>query len=386
MKLSKTQRISIIAAAVAAAMLFLVLMPSPMQVDSGVVSKGALQVTLDGEGVSRVRDSYTVASPVNGRLQRISLEEGDRVVSGQVVARITPPPLNSREYESAEARAKSAEALLEAANAEQRRVKLDLDRAARKHSRYRNLYAKGAVSSETYEEVKTAWEVLARQYQAASLNAESARYERDAARSVIDRAVEGRPFDVMAPDSGKVLRVIEKSERVVVAGTPLVEIGDPRDIEVVVDLLSSEAVKVEPGMAVAVEEWGGGADLEGVVRTVEPAAFTKISALGIEEKRVNIVVDLSETNPALGDNYRVQARIVLWEGENILKVPVSAIFRGEDGWMVFALDEGRAVMRNVQLGRRGTYYAEVLEGLTEGDRVVVHPTNDLEDGMRVKAN
>ncbi|ASQ91648.1 efflux transporter periplasmic adaptor subunit [Prosthecochloris sp. GSB1] len=385
MKFSSTQRISIIASAVVAVMLFLILMPSPMQVDSGVVSRGGLQVTLDGEGVSRVRDSYIVASPVNGRLERISLEEGDGVLPGQIVARITPPPLNSREYENADARAKSAEALLEAANAEQRRVKLDLDRAATKHARYRNLYAKGAVSSETYEEVNTAWEVAGKRYQAARLNAESASYERDAARSVIDRSIEGRPFDVKAPDSGKVLRVFEKSERVVAAGTPLVEIGDPGDIEVVVDLLSSEAVKVEPGMVVAVEEWGGGAALRGVVRTVEPAAFTKISALGIEEKRVNIVVDLSETRPALGDNYRIQARIVLWEGENILKVPVSAVFRGEEGWRVFALDGGRAVMRNVKLGRIGTYDAEVLEGLSEGDGVVVHPTNDLEDGMRVKA-
>ena len=213
---------------------------------------------------------------------------------------------------------------------------------------------------------------------------ESARYELKAARSLIVKSDSGNTIDVLAPDSGKVLRIYEKSERVVPAGTPLIEVGDPDDIEVVIDVLSSDAVRAEPGMSVLVEEWGGGAALSGVVRIVEPAAFTKISALGIEEKRVNIIVDLEKPEARLGDNYRVQARIILWQEDDILQVPVSSIFRGEEGWNDFIVKGGKAERQALQIGKRGAYYAEVLEGLAEGDMVVLHPTNDLEDGMRVK--
>ena len=384
MKFSKTQRIAVISGVVVAGILIFVMMPSPLQVDSESIRRGELTVTLDGEGMTRVRDSFTVASPVNGRVERITLEEGDFVQKNSVVARVTPPPLNTREFEEAEARSRSAEAVLEAARASERQVKVDLDQAARKYNRYKNLYRKGAVAAETFEDVKTAWQVLQKQHQAALLNVESARYDLEAARSVIGKPGSGNTVDILAPDSGRVLRVFEKSERVVSAGTPLVEMGNPEDIEVVIDVLSSDAVKVEPDMKVQVEEWGGGTALSGVVRTVEPAAFTKISALGIEEKRVNIIVDLEEPESRLGDNYRIQAKIILWQGEGILQVPISSIFRGDQGWNVFVIKKGKAVRQPITIGKRGTYYAEVLDGLKEGDVVVIHPTNDLEDGMSVK--
>ena len=384
MKFSKTQRITAISGLVVAGILIFVMMPSPLQVDSESIRKGKLTVTLDGEGMTRVRDSFTVASPVNGRVERIALEEGDFVRKNSVVARVTPPPLNTREFEEAEARSRSAEAVFEAARANERQVKVDLDQAERKYKRYKNLYGKGAVAAETFEEVKTAWQVLQKQHQAALLNVESARYDLEAARSVIGQPGSGNTVDVLAPDSGRVLRVFEKSERVVSAGTPLVEMGDPEDIEVVIDVLSSDAVKVEPDMKVQVEEWGGGTALSGFVRTVEPAAFTKISALGIEEKRVNIIVDLEEPESRLGDNYRIQAKIILWQGEGVLQVPISSIFRGDQGWNVFVIKKGKAVRQPVTIGKRGTYYAEGLDGLEEGDVVVIHPTNDLEDGLSVK--
>ncbi len=384
MKFSKTQRIAAISGVVVAGILIFVMMPSPLQVDSESIRRGELTVTLDGEGMTRVRDSFTVASPVNGRVERITLEEGDFVQKNSVVARVTPPPLNTREFEEAEARSRSAEAVLEAARASERQVKVDLDQAARKYNRYKNLYGKGAVAAETFEDVKTAWQVLQKQHQAALLNVESARYDLEAARSVIGKPGSGNTVDILAPDSGRVLRVFEKSERVVSAGTPLVEMGNPEDIEVVIDVLSSDAVKVEPDMKVQVEEWGGSTALSGVVRTVEPAAFTKISALGIEEKRVNIIVDLEEPESRLGDNYRIQAKIILWQGEGILQVPISSIFRGDQGWNVFVIKKGKAVRQPITIGKRGTYYAEVLDGLKEGDVVVIHPTNDLEDGMSVK--
>lgn len=384
MKFSKTQRITAISGLVVVAILLFVMKPSPLQVDAESIRKGELTVTLDGEGMTRVRDSFTVASPVNGRVERITLEEGDFVQKNSVVARVTPPPLNTREFEEAEARSRSAEAVLEAARASERQVQVDLDQAARKYNRYKNLYGKGAVAAETFEEVKTAWQVLQKQHQASLLNVESARYDFEAALSVIGQSGSGNTVNVFAPDSGRVLRVFEKSERVVSAGTPLVEMGNPEDIELVIDVLSSDAVKVEPDMRVQVEEWGGGTVLSGVVRTVEPAAFTKISALGIEEKRVNIIVDLEEPESRLGDNYRIQAKIILWQGEGVLQVPVSSIFRGDQGWNVFVIRNGKAVRQPITIGKRGTYYAEVLDGLEEGDVVVIHPTNDLEDDMRVK--
>ena len=384
MKFSKTQRITAISGLAVVAILLFVMKPSPLQVDAESIRKGELTVTLDGEGMTRVRDSFTVASPVNGRVERITLEEGDFVQKGSVVARVTPPPLNTREFEEAEARSRSAEAVLEAARASERQVQVDLDQAARKYNRYKNLYGKGAVAAETFEEVKTAWQVLQKQHQASLLNVESARYDFEAALSMIGQSESGNTVNVFAPDSGRVLRVFEKSERVVSAGTPLVEMGNPEDIELVIDVLSSDAVKVEPDMRVQVEEWGGGTVLSGVVRTVEPAAFTKISALGIEEKRVNIIVDLEEPESRLGDNYRIQAKIILWQGEGVLQVPVSSIFRGDQGWNVFEIRNGKAVRQPITIGKRGTYYAEVLGGLEEGDVVVIHPTNDLEDDMRVK--
>lgn len=384
MKFSKTQRITAIAGVVVAGILIFVMKPSPLQVDAEAVRVAELTVTLDGEGMTRVRNGFTVASPVNGQVERIGLDEGDVLQKNSPVARVTPPPLNSREFEEAEARTRSAEAVLGAARAGERQVKVDLEQAARKYSRYSNLYKQGAVSAETFENVKTAWEVLQKEHQAALKNVESARYELKAARSLIVKSDSGNTIDVLAPDSGKVLRIYEKSERVVPAGTPLIEVGDPDDIEVVIDVLSSDAVRVEPGMSVLVEEWGGGAALSGVVRVVEPAAFTKISALGIEEKRVNIIIDLERPEARLGDNYRVQARVILWQEDDILQVPVSSIFRGEEGWNVFTVKGGKAERQALQIGKRGAYYAEVLEGLTEGDMVVLHPTNDLEDGMRVK--
>ncbi len=382
--LSKTQRIAVISGLVVAGILVFVMKPSPLQVDAEAIGRGELVITLDEEGMTRVRNSFTVASPVTGRIERIGFDEGDFLEKDSVVARITPPPLDSREYEEAEARSRSAEAALEAARAVERQVKVDRDQAARKYNRYRNLYQKGAVAAETFEDVKTAWEVLQKQHQAAVQNVESARYDLKAVRSLIAPTGEGGTVAVPAPEGGKVLRVFEKSERVVSAGTPLVEMGNPEDIEVVIDVLSSDAVKVEPRMSVQVEEWGGGSMLPGSVKTVEPAAFTKISALGIEEKRVNIIVKLDEPESKLGDNYRVQAKIVLWRGDDVLQVPVSSIFRGEKGWNVFVIKGGKAVKQPLKIGKRGAYYAQVIDGLEEGDEVVIHPTNDLDDGMHVK--
>ncbi len=384
MKLSATQKIAAAGSVVVAVILFLVMMPSPLPVDTQRVMRGSLQVTLEGEGMSRVRESYMISSPVNGRLERILLDDGDPVEENAVIARIAPPSLNTREYSRAEAGMRSAEAAFEAASAREQQVRIDLERAGRQYDRYRALFDRGAVSAEAFETVEAARGMLRKEYAVARSATRSSRFDYEAARAFVDQAVSGSSVDVLAPRDGLVLRVHEKSERIIAAGEPLVEIGNPRDIELVVDVLSSDAVKVSSGMRAVIEEWGGGSVLEGVVRLVEPAAFSRISSLGIEEKRVNIIIDLKEAETRLGDNYRVQADIILWQGDNVLQIPVSSLFRRGERWEVFTVRGGKAVIQPVTLGHRGTYQAEIIDGLTEGELVIVHPTNDLEHGMRVK--
>jgi len=225
--------------------------------------------------------------------------------------------------------------------------------------------------------------VLEKERLAAASAVQAASHQFEAAQSRIDGGVSGKPFVVNSPADGRVLRIHEKSEKVVPAGTPLFDVGDPGSIEIVIDVLSSDAVKVTAGQRVLIDEWGGPNTLHATVKRKEPAAFTKVSALGIEEKRVNIIALLDSPEPRLGDNFRVQATIVLQEAARVLRVPVSSLFRGTEGWRVFVIDGGRATERKVSTGLRGVYDAEVTGGLREGEMVVLHPVNELKDGMRV---
>ncbi|MEI7823733.1 MAG: efflux RND transporter periplasmic adaptor subunit [Chlorobiaceae bacterium] len=384
MVLSKTQRIAGISVAVAALILFFVFRPSPLPVDSGVVRRGPLQVTLEAEGVTRVNDRFVIAAPVSGKLVRIELKEGDRVRKGSVVASLLPPQLDSREFREASARSEAARAALDEAIARQRRAALTLAQAERRFGRYRNLYGEGAVSKEAYELAENEAQTLRKEVQASRSGAEAARYNFGALQAIIDRQVAGKPVTVLSPVDGRVLRIHEQSERVVSAGSPLVDIGDPSAIEIVIDVLSSDAIRVKPGNRVVIMDWGGDRELQGVVKTVEPAAFTKTSALGIEEKRVNIKAVLSRDEPLLGDNFRVQASIVLREAADVLQVPVSSLFRGKEGWHLFVIENGRAFDKSVTVGMRGTLQAQVFAGVRMGQRVVVHPTNELKDGMTVQ--
>ena len=287
------------------------------------------------------------------------------------------------EYREASSRAGSARATLDEAIARQRRAALTLAQAERRFERYRNLYREGAVSKEVYELAESEAQTLRKEGEAARSGVEAARYNFGALQALVDQQLSKKPVKVFSPVDGRVLRIHEKSERVVPAGSPLVDIGDPSAIEIVIDLLSSDAIRVKPGNRVVILDWGGERELQGVVKTVGPAAFTKTSALGIEEKRVNIVATLSKDEPLLGDNFRVQASIVLREAPNVLQVPVSSLFRGKEGWHLFVIEDGCAVDSVVSVGMRGTVQAEVLAGVRVGQRVVVHPVNELRDGMRV---
>ena len=225
---------------------------------------------------------------------------------------------------------------------------------------------------------------MQREGDAARSEVDAARYSFEALQAIIDRQLSSKPVQLFSPVEGRVLRIHEKSERMVAAGAPLLDIGDPASIEIVIDVLSSDAIRIHAANKVKILDWGGKGELLGVVQRIEPAAFTKLSALGIEEKRVNIIVVLQNREPLLGDNFRVQASIVLREANRVLRVPVSALFRGKKEWHLFAIEGGRAIEKAVTIGMRGTYDAEVVAGLRPGERVVVHPSNELRDGMAVK--
>jgi HlyD family secretion protein len=385
MVLSKTQRIAGVSFAAVALILFFVFKPSALPVDSGVVQRGPLEITLDAEGVTRVNDRFIIAAPVTGKLVRTKFEEGDSVRKGMMVAAILPPELNTREYREASAKAASARAVYDEAIARERRAMLNFAQAERHSGRYRRLYSEGAISKEVFEVADNETGVLKKEVEAARSGVKGAQFNFEALQAMVDGKISGKPVSVVSPVDGRILKIHEKSERVINAGSPIVDIGDPSAIEIVLDVLSSDAVRVQPGNRIVIRDWGGEKELQGAVKTIDPAAFTKISALGIEEKRVNIIAVLKEYEPLLGDNFCIQAKIVLREAAHVLQVPVSSLFRGKDEWHLFVIENGKAVERKVKLGMRGTFQAEVLAGVREGEKVVVHLTNVLTNGMRVKA-
>jgi HlyD family secretion protein len=384
---------------VAVALGILWLRPAPLPVDVGTVFRGPLRVTVDEEGQTRIRHRYVIGAPAEGRLLRSELEEGDPVDAQQVVARLRPAPLDPRSRAAAEARLEAARARLRGAGAEVAKARAALSQAQRDLARARRLQEAGTLAPGERERKEL--EAVSREedVEAARQAADAAEHELEAARATLlspglevdspvtsDSACAGTPcLAVRAPVSGRVLRIFEKSERTVAPGTPLLEIGDPADLEIVADLLSTDAVKVRTGAPVLVEDWGGGSTIEAHVRLVEPSGFTKLSVLGVEEQRVKMVADFDAPSAGLGDGYRVEVRVVVWDGADVLKVPTSALFRRGSDWSVFLVRRGRAQRQTVSIGQRGATEAEVLSGLTPGDVVILHPSDRVDDGVRVHA-
>ena len=381
-----------IAVLVVAGLLAVALWPTTIAVDTGVVVRGPLVVTVNEEGMTRVRERFVVSSPVHGRVLRIELEPGDPVRHGQVVARVRaepPPLLDERARAEAQAAVASARAALGRARAEEQRARTALAQQRRDLERVRELAKSQLVSVQELDareaEVKVAEE---------SLNA--AVFAAHAATSELQRAqarlaptapeTGGRVVPVTSPVTGTVLRRLRESESIVPAGDPLVEVGDPGDLEIVADLLSTDAVRVKPGARAVVEQWGGDRELAARVRLVEPSGFTKISALGVEEQRVNVVldfVDRAAAGAALGDAYRVEVHIVIWEADRVLKVPTAALFRDRGQWAVYVVDDERARRVTIVIGHQTSQEAEVTSGLTEGQVVVLHPGDALTDASKV---
>lgn len=387
----------LIIGAVAVAIIGFLMWPEAVPVDTATVARTDLAVTVSGEGETRVRDMYMVSAPVMGRVLRIDSHVGDPVVAGEtVVARIEPTDpvfLDARSRSQAQAAVRAAEAAKRLAEAAVTRAQAELEFVSSELDRAETLAARDTISERSLERAqinaRTSHAVLAETQAALRVRA----YELENARAMLIVPSGQGPGSngeccvlLRAPVSGNVMQILHESEGVVAAGTLLAEIGDPEDLEIVVDLLSQDAVRVREGAPAAIEEWGGEPSLNALVQRVEPFAFTKVSALGIEEQRVNVILELVDPPDmwrALGHGYRVEAQIELWRDASTLTVPVSALFRTNGEWTVFVVENDRALRRSVDIGRRNAGAAQVLSGLDAGETVVLHPGDRVRDGVTI---
>ncbi len=392
---TKTKILGGVAIAALVAVLAWSFAPRPLAVEVAMVDRGEFETTVDEDARTRLRDRYVVAAPLAGRLGRITLRAGDRVEAGAVLATLAPPPapmFDARTRAELNARVGAAEAQWRRASAGVAGAEVALAQANAEARRNEELARQGFVSPLRAESERLAVQSAQMALDGAVQGREVARHDLAQARAALASTQAGAgapPFEVKSPIAGQVLRVLQASETAVAIGTPLLEIGDTAQLEIVAEVLTSDALQLPAGASVRIERWGGPQDLAGRVRAVEPAAFTKVSALGVEEQRVNVLIDLlskREDWPALGDGYRVGVRIVTRRVEDALRVPVSAVFPrpGGQGTAVFVVDGERARLTPVTIGARNGRHAWIQDGLVAGKSVIVYPPATLGDGMRVK--
>lgn len=415
--------------------------PTPIPVDTAPVTQGELQVTVNAEGKTRIRDRFTIAAPVNGYLERIQLEAGDWVQQGSVVARIDPLATSSAVREAlaqitewraqragvATQRPKSAsleqaQLRIRAAQDSQRQAatrviqaRATLEQAQRDRQRAQELAQAGAIPRRDFETARLTETTRDKELETAILAEKTATAEVDVARAaltvlqqqqtdpdyllrVYDARIasveaslqklrdEARRTEIQSPVSGRVLRIQQKSAQFTTAGTTLLELGNPKQLELIIDVLSTDAERIRPGDRIWIDQGPATKPLQARVKRIEPSAFTKISALGVEEQRVNVIGDFIDPPSTLGDAYRIETRIVVWQSPNTLKIPLSALFRCEQNWCVFGVKQHRAVQRQVKVGERSDRFAQVLHGLTRGEPVILHPTEQIEEGSRIQQN
>lgn len=383
------------------------LVPEPIEVDLATASHGEIEVTVDEDGKTRIREKYVVSAPLAGRVLRINMDPGDEVVAGDtMLATIEPRDpelLDARTIAQAEARVKAAEAALAKMKPLLDEATAAVQFAEAELKRVRDAAATnpGSVTATDVESKLLAFRTQSALLRSTQQSEEIARFELEQAQAALMRSRppsdnppdarlvgNGWNFPIRSPISGRVLRVFQESSAVVAPGASLLELGDPTDLEVEIDVLSRDAVKIRPGAQVYLEHWGGDHVLQGRVRLVEPSAFTKISTLGVEEQRVNIIVDLvdpPQEREELADGFRVEARIVIAEAKDVLKVPTNALFRVGEKWAVFRDENGVARQAIVEVGLQNGLEAEIRSGLAEGDRVVMHPGDNIVDGTTVRA-
>lgn len=393
------RRLPLLGALLLVALIVVGLWPRPIPVESGPVVRGPLVVTVDEEGMTRVKNRYVVSTPVAGQLQRIDWKAGAPVVAGETVLAVLEASgadfLDARSLAQAEARVRAAEAARDAAAAQRARAEAAQQLAAAEFERAEQLRKQDVASAQEYDLARMRAETAAQEARAAEFGLRVAEFEVQQAQAVLTRGTppaEGArvaplpPLVITSPVSGKILRVFQESTRVVPAGFPLLEVGDPTDLEVRIEALSRDGVAIQPGARVMLEQWGGAEPLHARVRLVEPSAFTKISALGVEEQRVYVIadfVDPVEKRSTLGDSYRVEARVVIWEKADALQAPAGALFQQGGEWRTFVIDDGRARLRDVQVGRSNGVATEILDGLASGDQLIVYPGDKVTDGTRV---
>lgn len=367
--------------------------PRPVAVDLATVRRGAMQVTVDEAGRTRVRDRYVVLAPLGGELARITLRAGDTIARGGPLARILPQApalLDPRSRAEATARLATAQSAAQQAKTNVARAELALEHARGDAERFKRLAASGSISPDEAAHAELEMNLRTQELASARFGAQVAAHDVETASAVLARYGDGAKgrdaFDVVSPIAGRVLRVIQSSAGMVAPGAPLLELGDPTELEAVVDVLTEDAVRIPPRAKVVLDRWGGAWTLAAHVRLVEPSAFTRLSALGVEEQRVSVVIDFDEPlerRAALGDGFRVEARIATWQKDDAIAIPSSAAFRQGEGWAVFVALDGRARLRSVEIGRRSASEVQIVSGVAEGDKVVVHPSDKVEDGVRI---
>ncbi len=397
MKPEVRRRILIIAVAMAVALgLLYGFLPKPVEVEVAPAKRGPLRITVEEEGRTRVKDRFIVSAPVAGYLRRIELEIGDTVRKGQAVALLDPlrsTVLDPRSRAEAEAAVAAARAVLEAAKEKARAAAADAEYSRERNVRMRKLSEGGFISKDDLEQSeseakKAAANLLSTEAAVTAAKADLTRAESTLGYSAAEPSSDsGKTVVVTAPVSGRVLKLHHESEGTVNSGDPLLDIGNPRSLEVKSEVLSADAVKIRKGMPVIFERWGGDQPLTGRVRVVEPAGFTKVSSLGVEEQRALVIADFTsspEIWESLGDGYRLDASFIIWEGKDVLQVPASALFRKGEGWALFVVENNRARSRTVEVGRRNGLIAEIANGIGEGDPVIIHPDDRLKEGIRIR--
>jgi HlyD family secretion protein len=369
------------------------LWPKPVVIETGTVSRGPLTVRVSEEGKTRVRNRYVVAAPVAGKMRRVPLKPGDEVKAGETILTAIEPTAAPLLDPRARAQAEAVVSMHEA-NRRQAAATLEAKQSALKvanadRDRMRSVTLKDSLSESDRDKMEGDASMRAAEVRAAEFSLQVIDYELAQARAALERPegnAVGNLVEVKSPVSGRVLKVIQESEMVVSPGTQILEIGDPADIEIEAEILSRDAVAIRPGDAVEIEQWGGEAPLKGRVRRVEPAAFTKVSALGVEEQRVIVLsdlLDIPEAAKALGDRFRVEARVAVWHGEDVLIVPAGALFREGNAWKTYVYRDGRAALTAIEAGHSDGRFTEILSGVTAGDEVLLHPPDTVSDGTPV---
>jgi len=368
--------------------------PQPIPVETVTVKRGPLAITIEEEGRSRVIDRYIISAPVDGVACRLHLKVGNDVEQGQVLLSITPlasKVLDPRSRAQAQAKVYAAESNLHAAEEQARAADAAAKLANNELKRVNPLLDKGLISRESFDKITTEAKTSAANKRSTGFNVEVAKYELQAAQTVLEYTADNdaEPAErvpVLSPITGKILKVQRHCKGPVRTGEALLEVGDPSALEVEVDVLSADAVKIKQGMKVQFDRWGGEQPLEGIVRVIEPVGFTKISALGVEEQRVLIISDFTSPHTLwqrIGDGYRVEARFILWQQDDVLQIPASSLFRYQDGWAVFVAKEGHAERRTINVGQRNGHTAQVLNGVVEGEEVINYPSDDVEHERKI---